>query len=57
MHGRMPDLYREFSGVGLAGSETLRSRIGHVTSRKATNGPKNSVRRNQVHADRFRPRA
>ena len=52
-----PDLYREFSDVGLAGSETLRSRMGHATSRKAANGPKTSVRRIQVHADRFRASA
>jgi len=59
MPGNVPreDLYRELSNVDLTGSESLRSRMAHVTRRKAANGPKTSVRRNQVHADRFRVRA
>jgi hypothetical protein len=35
----------------------LGSRAGHVTSKNAARGPRNSVRRNHVHADRFRVRA
>ncbi len=35
----------------------MRSRVGHTTSRYAANGPRNSVKRNQVQADLLRVRA
>ena len=41
----------------LPGSGVFGSRAGHVTSRNAASGPRKSVRRNHVHADRFRVRA